>query len=218
MKVIQPSDLDLAVEAVGKGDLVVVPTRRWYMICADASNIGACERIFAGKNRPASKALAYVVADADTANRQFLMTPQAARLSDEFWPGNLALILPWREPADGLRHLAVGNPNALVTCAPGILGDLAAGSPVPIAATTANISGGSDTQDPGPAITVGEVLQFVETTGLDVAYCIDGGTCPLANHLTIVDCTRDTAELIRPGVVHKRSIDAALATMDASRM
>lgn len=38
MRLISPDDLDLAVQAVAAGELVVLPTRRWYMICASAGD------------------------------------------------------------------------------------------------------------------------------------------------------------------------------------
>jgi tRNA A37 threonylcarbamoyladenosine synthetase subunit TsaC/SUA5/YrdC len=65
---IRPDDLDLAIEAIESGELVILPTQRWYMICADASDHEACARIFTGKSRPQSKPLALVLPHADLAN------------------------------------------------------------------------------------------------------------------------------------------------------
>jgi L-threonylcarbamoyladenylate synthase len=210
VKLIQPDDLALAIEAVEAGERVVLPTHRWYMICANASDADACGRIFAGKRRPTAKSLLYVLPTRDAAADLFKLTPQAERLASNFWPGDLAMILPWRDAAVGKQHQAVGAPHALVTHAPGLPGELAAKARVPIAATTVNVSGDGSTTERGPAITTAEVQQFVDLTGVDVAYCVDGGICPVANHLTIVDCTTQEAELVRSGVVHDRAIEAAL--------
>lgn len=212
MRIIPPEDLDLVVQALEAGELVVVPTSRWYMICANARDRRICDQIFTGKRRPQSKSLAYVLPDLSIANRLFVMTSAAHRLASAFWPGELAMILRWRDRSWGRRHDAVGSPNALVTLDSGILGELARRSQVPIAATTASISGQTDTDAAGPAITTLEVGEFVTESGLSVAYCIDGGICPLAHHLTIVDCTTSDAVLLRPGVLHERAIRAALAT------
>jgi L-threonylcarbamoyladenylate synthase len=57
MRIVAPSEIDLAAQAVEAGRLVIVPTSRWYMICCDASNTDACDRIFAAKQRPADKSL-----------------------------------------------------------------------------------------------------------------------------------------------------------------
>jgi L-threonylcarbamoyladenylate synthase len=94
---------------------------------------------------------------------------------------------------------------------PGLLGELARMCRVPVAATTANISDPNNTTAPGPAITAVEVQQFVAEADIRVAYCIEGGVCPLAQHLTVVDCTGNDVEIVRHGVVHERAIRVALA-------
>lgn len=209
MKLITAGELDSAAEAVEAGELVIVPTRRWYMICANANDADACQRIFTGKKRPASKPLAFVVPTAGIAHELFALSPRAQTLIAAFWPGDLAIITPWRDPAVGQRHAAVGTPHALITNDPGILGELATKSQVPIATTTANISGDPQT-GPGPAITVDEVGDFLEASRMKVALCVDGGVCPAANHLTIVDDTDKETPVIRTGLVHERAIAAAL--------
>lgn len=210
MRLIQSDDLGIAVQAIEMGELVIVPTRRWYMICANAANHDACGRIFSGKRRPESKSLVYVLPSAAAANELFDLTPRAELLAAAFWPGDLAMILPWRSTSFGEEHPAVGVPNALVTCAPGVLGELAARAQVPIAATTVNVSGDGGPDDAGPAITLAEVTRFSEMTQVDIAICIDGGICPAAHHLTIVDCTMAEARIVRSGVVHDRAINAAM--------
>ncbi|MGH3905503.1 MAG: L-threonylcarbamoyladenylate synthase [Pseudonocardiaceae bacterium] len=208
MKTIHGDELHLAVAAVEAGDLVVLPTRRWYMICAAATNADACDRIFQGKRRPKTKSLAFVIPHTEAAADLFALTPQAKALASAFWPGDLALMLPRADPARGQRHAVVGTPHALVTQAPGVLGELATRARVPIAATTVNISGTQT--EPGPAIIPSEVTQFVDQTGVDPAYLVDGGICPIANHLTIVDCTARDARIVRSGVIHDRAVNAAI--------
>ncbi len=211
MRTISVEDLDLAVHAVEAGALVVLPTRRWYMICANARDRGACDRIFLGKGRARSKSLAYVLPNHTAADDLFIMTAHARQLASAFWPGDLAMILPWRDIDVGHEHEPVGVPNALVTLDTGPLGELALRSSVPIAATTANISDPANTAALGPAITTAAVQQFVTEAGIDIAYCVDGGVCPLANHLTVVDCTSTEVVLVRSGAIHERAIHAALA-------
>jgi L-threonylcarbamoyladenylate synthase len=181
------------------------------MVCADATNAQACDSIITGKRRPSGKPLAYVPPSASSCEDVFTLSPEARRLAAAFWPGDLALLLPWKSPDDAARHAAVGSP-ALVTVAPGILGDLAATVMVPLAATTANISGDAGPNDPGPAITVEQVYAFLAESGLEVDVVVDGGVCPAANHMTIVDCFTPEARLVRTGLVHQRAISAALGS------
>jgi L-threonylcarbamoyladenylate synthase len=133
----------------------------------------------------------------------------ARRLATMFWPGDLALLLPWLSPDHAARHAAIGSP-ALTTAAPGVLGELASATTTPLAATTANISGDAGPDDRGPAVTLDEVHTFLAASGLPVSVIIDGGICPAANHMTIVDCFAPEAKLVRTGLVHQRSVSAAL--------
>ncbi|GAB3971077.1 hypothetical protein GCM10029978_045580 [Actinoallomurus acanthiterrae] len=47
---------------------------------------------------------------------------------------------------------------------------------------------------------------------MKVGVIVDGGVCPAANHMTIVDCFTPEARLVRTGLVHQRAISAALDT------
>ena len=207
MQIVTTGDLDLVVSAVESGELAVVPTKRWYMLCCDASNPDACTRIFTAKERPADKSLLFVAQSLEVVRQRFYMSQESELLAAAFWPGDLALLLPWRDSAEGERHKAVGTPEALVTIAPGILGELAARAAVPIAATSANLSG---TQRPGPSVSLEEVLDFATSAKAEIPVVVDGGVCPMVNHLTIVRCTVDGAEVTREGLVHPRAVAAVL--------
>jgi L-threonylcarbamoyladenylate synthase len=47
-------------------------------------------------------------------------------------------------------------------------------------------------------------------SGLTAVAAIDGGVCPAASHMTIIDCSGKDASLVRAGMVHQRAIAAAL--------
>ncbi|MEU2391846.1 Sua5/YciO/YrdC/YwlC family protein [Streptomyces sp. NPDC007369] len=204
MQVIPPTDIETAAAAIEAGRLVVVPTARWYMICADAANPDAYKAILEGKQRPKNKPLALVIPEHDRARSLLHFTPDAERLVAAFWPGDLALFLPWRDPADAARYTVVGSP-ALTTQAPGPLGALARAVSGLLAATTVNVSGDAGPTDRGPAITLAEVEEFLTGASLD-AVVMDGGVCPAANHLTIVDCASEQTRLVRSGLVHPRAV------------
>ncbi|MGI5147216.1 L-threonylcarbamoyladenylate synthase [Plantactinospora sp. CA-294935] len=189
------------------GELVIMPTSRWYMICCDAGDADACARIFAAKQRPIAKSMVLVAPSMDAVRQHFRLTAEAELLADALWPGDMALLLPWRDASDGSRYCMVGTPWALVTYAPGLLGELAARASCLIAATTANLS---VMDAPGPSINLAEVREFIAKSGAGVSVAVDGGICPTANHLTIVRCADDRTELVREGVVHTRAVMAAL--------
>lgn len=209
MRWIGQDQLPVAGAAIMSGGMVVMPTNRWYMICADAGNKYACQRIFDAKRRPADKPLALIVPSLDTCERLFELTTEARKLAAQFWPGDLAMLLRWREAKDAQRYSSVGSP-ALVTQDPGILGELASQVGDLVAATTVNISGEIGDGTPGPAISPSEVESFLNLTGIEVRVAIDGGICSEANHLTIVDCSLDRTRIVRPGLVHLRAVSAAV--------
>ncbi|MEU8942995.1 MULTISPECIES: Sua5/YciO/YrdC/YwlC family protein [Streptomyces] len=80
MQIIPTTDIDTAAATIEAGRLVIVPTARWYMICADAANPDAYKAILEGKQRPKNKPLALVVPDQDRARDLLHFTPDAA------WP------------------------------------------------------------------------------------------------------------------------------------
>ncbi|MBI3859792.1 MAG: Sua5/YciO/YrdC/YwlC family protein [Thaumarchaeota archaeon] len=192
--------------------MVVVPTERWYMLCCDASNVSACERVFQGKRRSTNNPLLLVLRSRSEAYKYFQVNRSAGRLIESLWPGDLALILRWADRKMGLEYQAVGSEKALVGCPGGTLGALAGETGVMIAATSANISGVPSDDNVGPAISVVEVMTFLKKTDTHVSFIIDGGICPQFTHMTIVDCTDQKTQpvVIRKGTVHKRAVELSL--------
>jgi L-threonylcarbamoyladenylate synthase len=210
MNVIGAEQLDLAARAVEAGELVIIPTDRWYMLCCDANNAAACARIFDGKRRPPDKSLLLVAPSVDLVRQWFLLPAEGERLADQLWPGDLALRLCWRDPVNGSRHAGVGNPVGLVTVAPDILGELARRCAAPVAATSANVSAEPVPGSAGPAVTLDEVRGFISRTDTAVAFAVDGGICPRFQPLTIVDCTGEGIQRERDGAVSEHVLKAAL--------
>jgi L-threonylcarbamoyladenylate synthase len=211
VQVIGRVDLARCRTALDAGELVVLPTRRWYMLCADSGDPAACDRIFNGKRRTRSKPLVLVMPTNSAVTETFVLNDAARRLAEALWPGDLALVLARRDPQDESVCGAVGTPHALVTRDPGVLGELAGLTRRPLATAVVSNSSPGDAPDPGPAITIADVEIFVTASGLSVAFAVDGGICPAARHLTIVDCTGPIPRITRTGEVHERAVTAALA-------
>ncbi len=108
--VLGPDAIGYCAQAVDRARQVVVPTRRWYMLCADSGDPGACARIFAVKGRPRERPLALVWPRTADPGERFVVSPAARRLMLALWPGDLALALPWRDPADGARQQQAVHP------------------------------------------------------------------------------------------------------------
>nr|WP_145491727.1 MULTISPECIES: Sua5/YciO/YrdC/YwlC family protein [Streptomyces] len=210
MRVIGAESLSDCARAIDSGEIVVVPTRRWYMLCADAGDADACERIFAAKERPRHKPLCLVWPSTAELSDSFVVNDAARKLVRALWPGDLALMLPWADPLDGELYPSVGASSALVTQDPGPLGRLTTMTRRPLATAVVSFSTGSAGPLPAPAISLGEVQNFLIASSLTSALVVDGGICPAANHLTVVDCSGGAPRTVRAGEVHQRAIDAAL--------
>src|ERR1700677_2154272 len=89
--------IDLAVSALGGGDIIAIPTDTVYGLAADPFHTGAADRLFAMKGRPRSVELPVLVADRDQALELATAVPVGAeRLMARFWPGALTIVLPRR--------------------------------------------------------------------------------------------------------------------------
>lgn len=206
------ADVAEVIDVLASGGLVVIPTERWYMVCCDAGNAAACARVYAAKRRPAEKQLLLVLPRGYVLDEHFRVGPSASALAEHLWPGDVSLLLPWRDPAEGSRYASVGGHVALVGQPEGFLGMLADRYPGLLAASSANISGLPGLNGTEPAITAAEVHAFAAGAEAPIDLLIDGGICPLATHMTIVDCGIPDAPpvITREGTVHRRAIAAAL--------
>jgi L-threonylcarbamoyladenylate synthase len=84
----------LARTALGKGELVVVPTDTVYGVAADAFSAPAVQRLLDAKGRTRQSPPPVLIPGAATLDALAIDVPQQVRdLVDEFWPGGLTVIL-----------------------------------------------------------------------------------------------------------------------------
>ncbi|WP_123527103.1 L-threonylcarbamoyladenylate synthase [Streptomyces sp. 840.1] len=208
MDVLTPTQLPDTVQLLAAGQVVAVPSPRWYMLCARAADPAATSTVFRAKQRPTAKPLLLLLDSPATAETLFNLSGDARLLARGLWPGDLALRLPWKQGTEPIA--AVGSP-ALVGCPDGILGQLVALAGEPLAAAVCSISTPAAGDADHPALTAGQVSAFQRTTAAGIAAVIDGGICPHGRHMTIVDCPSGAAaRLEREGTVHARAVEAAL--------
>ena len=88
----------LARTAIGRGDLVVVPTDTVYGLAADAFNPEAVQRLIDAKGRTRQSPPPVLLPGIPTLDALAESVPDEARaLVAEFWPGGLTIILPARQ-------------------------------------------------------------------------------------------------------------------------
>jgi len=91
----------LARTAIGRGDLVVIPTDTVYGVAADAFNPAAVLKLVEAKGRTRAVPPPVLVPGIPTLDALAAEVPQAVRdLVAEFWPGALTIILPAQPSLD----------------------------------------------------------------------------------------------------------------------
>ncbi len=201
-----PGDIDAAVAVLRAGGLVAIPTETVYGLAADASNERAVRRIFAVKGRPADHPLIVHVAEPAALSVWSSAVPDTAiLLADACWPGPLTLLVP--RAAHVLDVVTGGRPTVGVRVpahplTAELLRRSAAAGMSGLAAPSANRFG---RVSPTTAAHVRADL------GTDVDLVLDGGPCPIGVESTIVDCSVDPPQVLRPGGIPTEQIHELLA-------
>lgn len=196
----QLTDAERAADALGRGELVILPTETVYGLAADAGNADAVARLFEAKGRPRFNPLIAHVADAEAAERLAVFNAAARRLIEAFWPGPLTVVAPFRQGAPvselaraGLDTVAVRAPaHPLAQAVLRAFGG-------PAAAPSANRSG-----RPSPTT----LAHAVEETGAAAALALDGGPCAVGLESTVVAALPGDLRLLRPGAVTRAEVEA----------
>jgi len=203
-----PDALDEAVRVLRAGGLVAFPTETVYGLGADATSDAAVAGIFNAKGRPADHPLIVHVAAGPKGTEALSrfaqpLPPFAQRLVQAFWPGPLTLIVT-RQP--GVAAAAAGGQDTIGLRCPShpvaqALLEACAAQGVPgLAGPSANRFG---RVSPTTA-------QHVADEFGDALPVIDGGACEVGIESTIVDCSRGAPVLLRPGLITRVQIEAAL--------
>jgi L-threonylcarbamoyladenylate synthase len=185
-------DVEQAVAILRGGGLVAFPTETVYGLGADATDAAAVGRIFRAKGRPADHPLIVHLGPDTPMDPWVLDVPLVARLlAEAFWPGPLTLVLARSsrvpDPVTGGRPtVGLRVPDHPVAR------ELLAGFGGGVAAPSANRFG---------HVSPTTAADVVADLGDVVDYVLDGGPCRVGVESTIVDCSGDEPELLRPGGV-----------------
>ena len=186
------------------GNLVAFPTETVYGLGSDACNAEAVARIYSVKGRPADHPLIVHVASMDAFGDWASDVPEyAISLARDFWPGPMTLVVHRSELAadfvtGGQDTVGVRIPNHPVAL--GLLVAFARAGGKGVAAPSANRFGNvSPTTAKAVCDELGEYMA-------DVDLILDGGACDVGVESTIIDCTRDTPRILRPGAVTEQMI------------
>jgi L-threonylcarbamoyladenylate synthase len=188
--VLDAGALELIVQELRGGGLVVYPTDTVYGLGADPSNADAVRRIFAAKKRPEGQPLSVCVANLEAARTIAAISPAAERLCRTWLPGPVTLL--FRPTATAPKAIVSAENTVAVRVPKHAVALLLAKQFGPITATSANVHG-----TPAPL----EAWQAAEQLGETVDLYLDAGPCPLGRESTVVDLTGPEPRVIREGAV-----------------
>lgn len=198
-----------AVEALRRGELILLPTETVYGLGADAADANAVASVFSAKGRPQFNPLITHVASLEAARTIGHFNEAAEALAIAFWPGPLTLVLPVVDHSRvcdlaraGLDSVAVRVP------AHPLAHQVLAAFGGAVVAPSANRSG-----RPSPTT----FADAVEETGDAVAAALDGGSCAIGLESTVVSVLGDRVALLRPGAVTREQIAAVVGALHESR-
>jgi L-threonylcarbamoyladenylate synthase len=197
-------NIQLAVSALRRGELVGVPTETVYGLAGRATSDAAVANIFAVKGRPDFNPLICHVTGAEMASRYVVWNSLAEQLAERFWPGPLTMILPRRPDCSvsllasaGIDSLAVRSANHEVIN--NVIQLLDEGLCAPSANRSGRIS-------PTTAQHVSD--EFSEGGSM----VLDGGACMVGIESTVIHLCTDTPLILRAGSITSEELSEFLGT------
>lgn len=198
-----------ARQAIGRGELIVLPTDTVYGIAADAFSASAVSRLLAAKGRGRQSPPPVLVAGLNTMRALVADVPEPIeRLVEAFWPGGLTIVLPAQPSLSwdlGDTHGTVAVRMPADPIALELLEECG-----PLAVSSANLT--------GKAAAI-EIDAAVDMLGDAVAVYLDGGTSPTGVASTIIDATglvgadRRPVRVLRDGVVDRAALRSILGDL-----
>jgi L-threonylcarbamoyladenylate synthase len=195
-----------AVQLIKNGGLVAMPTETVYGLAASALDGEAVAGIFALKGRPQDNPLIVHVDSVPMGRTLAEFDEKAEKLAEHFWPGPLTMVMGSRgvvPPAvtAGLNTVGIRMPDCDTALA------LISASGVPLAAPSANKSG-----SPSPTSAAHVAIDFG-----DELLILDAGDCGVGVESTVVDMTRETPIILRPGAVTQEMLAEVIGPVDCAQ-
>jgi tRNA threonylcarbamoyl adenosine modification protein (Sua5/YciO/YrdC/YwlC family) len=194
----RPVGLDLARDAVRRGELVVLPTDTVYGLGTDAFSPDAVGELLAAKGRGRDMPVPVLVGSPRTLDGIATGLSQTARdLVEAFWPGGLTVVATVQPSLQWDLGDTGGTVAVRMPLHPVAIELLQATGPM--AVSSANRSGHP------PATTCDEA---VEQLGEAVSVYLDGGPSGAPVPSTIVDVTGEVPRVLRLGAIDAEALRA----------
>lgn len=190
-------DIQAAAEVIKRGGLCVIPTETVYGLGANAFDEVAVKNIFKAKGRATDNPLIVHISKFEEIYPLVKEIPEKAKiLAKEFWPGPLTMIFKKSDKIPdavtcGMDTVAIRMPSHTVAR------EIISKSGLPVAAPSANLSGGVS------PVTAEHCISDLNGR---VDVIVDGGECEVGLESTVILMVGETPRLLRPGFVTAEQI------------
>jgi len=206
--------IERAAKALKDGHLVAFPTETVYGLGADATNKKSVSKIYSTKGRPIDHPLIVHISSINQLDKWAVNIPEyALKLSTEFWPGPMTLILERSNLAEDFITGSQSNVGLRVPAEPLALALLSEFEKIGgsgIAAPSANRFGAVS------PTTANAVKDELENFLNDEDLILDGGPCSIGVESTIIDCTKVLPRVLRSGAITNEMI-VTVCSLDQSK-
>jgi tRNA threonylcarbamoyl adenosine modification protein (Sua5/YciO/YrdC/YwlC family) len=182
--------------AIGRGELVVIPTDTVYGLAADAFNAAAVQALLDSKGRGRQSPPPVLIPNVDSLYALAeSVSDRALMLAEKFWPGPLTIVvraqpsLQW-DLGETKGTVALRVPNNKIALA--LLAETG-----PLAVSSANLTGEAAATS---------VTQAFDYLGEKVAVYLDGGPAEIGEASTILDLTGEKVRIIRAGALGRAEL------------
>jgi L-threonylcarbamoyladenylate synthase len=199
--------VDRAVELLRAGELVALPTETVYGLAANAFDAGAVARAFEVKGRPAHNPVIVHVANIAMARNCVSSWPEAAqKLATAFWPGPLTLVLPRSDKIPDIVTAGGATVGVRWPSHP-FIQEVIRLCGFPLAAPSAN---------PASQLSPTQAEHVSNSLGGKIPLIVDGGRSQVGIESTVLDLSQTPPRVLRPGMIHAHSLQAALGEESGS--
>lgn len=197
-EIIDLKNIEKCIEAMKKGDPIIIPTETVYGIGALAFDVQSVEKVYELKKRDKKKSLIVLVDSMEMLNRIVKkVTYVEEKLIKAFWPGPLTIIF---ESNGSLPSNVTGGKDTIAVRIPDNAIDLELIHRLnqPITAPSANISG---------KLSITEAMTAYQEFNGKVPYILDGGKSSIGLESTIVKVKKDIVSVLRIGKILPEDIE-----------
>jgi L-threonylcarbamoyladenylate synthase len=185
--------IQVAVESLERGELILYPTETTYGLGADATNPAAIARLLDYKTKRENKPISVLVTDQAMAEEFVKLNASARQAYEAFLPGPVTVVSVGKQKVAPFVESATGGLGIRISSHP-FAQALVEKFGKPITATSANASGKKRPY---------KIDDILETTSQRqqnlISVAIDAGTLPPNPPSTVIDTTLETLQVLRQG-------------------